>query len=154
MYITEVKNGNKYEIEIIPVDPTDLKSITKEKYFFNWKLEKDYNIQKLTIKDQSEILGLVSFEFIPEEWIIHIRLITDSVENKGKGKVYDGIVGNILTHVSKLAIKEYAELACVSLKPKGAIAQHYIDKYGMNITGATLSLELVEILALIEKYDK
>jgi len=63
-------------------------------------------------------------------------------------------VGNILSHVSKLAIKEYAELACVSLKPKGALAQHYIYEYGMNITGATLSLELAEILALIEKYDK
>lgn len=154
MTITEVKSGKELEIDIIPVELIDFKSIPKKKYFFNWKLEKDYNIQKLTIKDQSEILGLVSFEFIPEEWRVHIRLITVSEENKGKGKAYDGIVGNILTHVSKLAIKEYAELACVSLKPKGAIAQHYIDEYGMNITGATLSLELVEILALIEKYDK
>jgi len=154
MAITEVKSGKEFEIDITPVDLIDFKSITKKKYFFDWKLEKDNNIQKLTIKDQSEILGLVSFEFIPEEWRIHIRLITVSVENKGKGKVYDGIVGNILTHVSKLAIKEYGELACVSLKPKGAIAHHYIDEYEMNITGATLSLELVEILALIEKYDK
>jgi len=154
MTITEVKSGKELEIDITPVELIDFKSMPKKKYFFNWKLEKDYNIQKLTIKDQSEILGLVSYEFIPEEWRIHIRLLTVSVENKGKGKAYDGIVGNILTHVSKFAIKEYAELACVSLKPKGAIVQHYIDEYGMNITGTTLSLELDEILALIEKYDK
>jgi len=153
MYITEVKNGNKYEIEIIPVDPTDLKSITKEKYFFNWKLEKDYYLYKLLIKGHSEILGLVSFEIIPDEWRIHIRLLSVSTQNKGKGKHYERIVGNLLTFISKMAIKEFAELACVSLKPKGVIAQHYIDEYGMNITGSTLSLELVEILDIIQRYD-
>jgi len=154
MTVTEVKSGKVFEIEISPIESTDFKSITKKKYFFDWKLEKENEILKLTIKDQSEILGLVSFEFIPEEWRIHIRLISTSVKNKGRSKVYDGIVGNLLTYVSKIAIREFAELACVSLKPKGAIAQHYIDEYGMNITGATLSLELVEILALIEKFDK
>ena len=154
MAITEVESGKKFEVAIAPIEPTDFKSITKRKYFFNWKLEKLYEIHKLTIRNQSEILGLLSFEFIPEEWRIHVRLLSVSAENKGKGKEYDGIVGNLLTHVSKLAIKEYAELACVSLKPKGAVAQHYIEEYRMNITGATLSLELVEILALIEKFEK
>jgi hypothetical protein len=154
MTITEVTSGKELKIIISPIELIDFKSITKKRYFFDWKLEKKYEIYKVTIREQSEILGLVSFEFIPEEWRIHIRLISVSVENKGKGKIYDGIVGNLLTHISKLAIKEFAELACVSLKPKGAIAQHYIDEYGMNITGATLSLELGEILALIEKFDK
>jgi hypothetical protein len=154
MTITEVTSGKELKIIISPIELIDFKSITQKRYFFDWKLEKKYEIYKVTIREQSEILGLVSFEFIPEEWRIHIRLISVSVENKGKGKIYDGIVGNLLTHISKLAIKEFAELACVSLKPKGAIAQHYIDEYGMNITGATLSLELGEILALIEKFDK
>jgi len=154
MTVTEVKSGNVHEIEISPIESIDFKSITKKKYFFNWKRERGNQIYKLTLKDQAEILGLISFEYIPEEWRIHVRLISVSFENKGKVKLYDGIVGNLITHVSKIAIKEFAELACVSLKPKGAIAQHYIDKYGMNITGATLSLELLEILALIKKFDK
>ena len=138
----------------LALEAIDFKSITKKKYFFDWKLEKENEIYKLTLKDQAEILGLISFVLIPEEWRIHIRLLSVSIDNKGKGKIYSGIVGNLLTHVSKLAIKEFAELACVSLKPKGSIAQHYIDEYGMNVTGATLSLELREILALIKKFDK
>ena len=68
-------------------------------------------------------------------------------------KRYENIAANLITHVSKIALKEYAELACVSLKPKSKIAQHYIDKYDMNITGQTLSIELPEILNLIKKYD-
>lgn len=154
MTITEVKSKKEHEVDISPVESIDFKSITKKKYFFDWKLEKEFEILKLRIKEQSEILGLVSYEVIPEEWRIHIRLISVSVENKGKAKVYNGIIGNLLTHLSKLAIKDFAELACVSLKPKGAVAQHYVNKYGMNVTGATLSLELEEILTLIEKFDK
>lgn len=154
MKMTEVKTEKEYEIEISPVEAVDFKLITKKKYFFNWKLEKEYELLKLTLKRQKEILGLASFELIPEEWRIHIRLISVSIENKASDKIYKGIVGNLLTYISKLAIKEFAELACVSLKPKGAIAQHYVDEYGMNITGATLSLELLEILALIKKFDK
>ncbi len=154
MYITDVKSGKRHDIVISPIEPEDFKFITKKEYFFNWKLEKDYEICKLRIIDQSEILGLVSFESIPDEWRIHIRLLSVSNQNKGKNKEYERVVGNLLTYLSKIAIREYGELACVSLKPKGAIAQHYIDKYGMNITGATLSIELMEILDLIKKYDK
>lgn len=153
MYIIELSSRKHFNVEILQVDSDDLKSITASKYFFNWKLEKEFEIFKLNTIDNPEILGLVSIERIPEEWRIHIRLLTVSTDNKGKHKKYDRIVGNLLTFVAKYAIKEYAELACVSLKPKGAIAKHYIDTYGMNVTGASLSIELTEILSLIEKYD-
>jgi len=153
MYVIEVKSGNHFKVDINPIDPQDFKVITKKEYFFNWKLEKDFDVYKLTIRDQTKILGLVSFEIIREEWRIHIRLLSVSEKNKGKNKLFLRIVGNLLTYVSKLAIREFAELACVSLKPKGTIAQHYIDTYGMNITGATLSLELPQIFNLFKKYN-
>ena len=92
-------------------------------------------------------------ERIPTEWRIHIRLLTVSRENKGKDKKYDKIAGNLIAYVSKLAVEEFGELACISLRPKTLIAQHYIDKYNMNTTGITLSLEVPEILNLINQYD-
>lgn len=76
-----------------------------------------------------------------------------SRENKGKEKEYDKIAGNLIAYVSKLAVEEFGELACISLKPKTQIAQHYIDKYNMNTTGITLSLEVPEILDIINRYD-
>ncbi len=52
----------------------------------------------------------------------------------------------------KLAVADYAELACVSLRPKSQIAQYDIDNYKMNSTGLTLSIETPEILNLINIY--
>ena len=82
-----------------------------------------------------------------------MRFLSVSRENKGHEKEYENIAGNLITFVSRIAVKEYGELACVSLKPKDAIVQHYIEKYGMQRTGMTLSIELPGIRNLINNYD-
>jgi ribosomal protein S6E (S10) len=153
MIVIDTETGQSYRVEIEPVESKDFKTITKKRYFFDWKKENESELYKLRIVGTDDILGLVSCERIPEEWRVHIRLLTVSQENRGGDKKYENIAGNLITFISKIAVKEYAELACVSLKSKGVIAQHYIDKYGMNITGMTLSLEIKEILNLIKTYD-
>lgn len=153
MTIQETSSGKIYNVEILPLEDIDFKSIDKKRYFFDWKTEKAYEIYKLKIINSNDILGIISLERIPQEWRIHIRLLTVSLENKGVNKKFDNIAANLITHAAKIAVAEYAELACVSLKPKSNIAQHYIDKYNMNITGMTLSLEVPEILNLINTYD-
>lgn len=153
MKIIEISTGKEYSVEILPVESNEFETLPKERYFFDWKIERNKEVYKLQIIGSRDILGLVSLERIPNEWRLHIRLITVSKENKGKGKRYDRIAGNLITHVAKIAILEFGELACVSLRPKSQIAQHYIDKYNMNITGITLSIEVPEILELIKLYD-
>jgi hypothetical protein len=153
MNIIEISTRIKHLVEVVPLDDVDYNFITKERYFFDWKIEKEYEVYKLRIIGSNEILGLVSFEKIPDEWRLHIRLLTVSVENKGKEKIYNKIAGNLIAYVASIAVKEFAELACVSLKPKSQIAQHYIDKYNMIQTGFTLSIEVPEILNLINLYD-
>jgi hypothetical protein len=151
--IIEISTTKNFKIEISPVEDVDYKSLKKARYFFDWKEEKDAEVYKLVREGNNEILGLISIERIPTEWRIHIRLLTVSKENKGKHKEYDNIAGNLIAFVSKLAVEEFGELACVSLRPKTLIAQHYIDKYNMNTTGITLSIEVPEILDLINQYD-
>jgi hypothetical protein len=107
----------------------------------------------LRIVGSNEILGLISLERIPQEWRVHIRLLTVSIENKGREKRYDKIAGNLIAFAAKIAVRDYAEYACISLRPKSQITQHYIEKYKMNSTGITLSLEVPEILDLINLYD-
>lgn len=153
MIVIETKTKKELKVEVKPIEESDYKSLTKKRYFFNWKEEKKQEVYKLVLEGTEDILGLVSIERIPDEWRIHIRLLTVSKENKGKDKIYENIAGNLITYISKIALMEYAELACVSLKPKNKIAQHYIHKYNMNVTGLTLSIELPEILDLIKKYD-
>lgn len=153
MEIIDVSTGEKHSVDILPVEIDEFKTLRKERYFFNWKIEKNQEVYKLQIKGSSDILGLVSMERIPQEWRIHIRLLTVSKENKGNEKKYDKIAGNLIAYIAKIAISEFGELACVSLRPKSQIAQHYIDKYNMNITGMSLSIEVPEIIDLINLYD-
>ena len=153
MKIIDTSNGKEYPIEILLVESEDFKSLKKVRYFFDWRTERNQEVYKLQMTGSNDILGLVSLERIPNEWRIHIRLLTVSKENKGNGKKYDRIAGNLSTHVAKIAILEFGELACVSLKPKSQIARHYIDKYNMNVTGLTLSIEMPELLDLINLYD-
>jgi len=151
--VIDTGTGASHKVEIEPVDDRDFASLTKARYFFDWKQEKEFEMYKLRIANTRDILGLVSVERIPEEWRLHIRLLTVSKENKGSSKKFENIAGNLLTFISKIAVREYGELACVSLKPKGLIAGLYIDKFGMNVTGLTLSIEILEIFNLIETYD-
>ena len=153
MKIIDTSTGEKHSVDILPVEMDEFKTLRKDRYFFDWKIEKNQEVYKLQTKGSSDILGLVSIERIPQEWRIHIRLLTVSKENKGNEKKYDKIAGNLIAFVAKIAIREFGELACVSLRPKSQIAQHYIDKYNMNITGMTLSIEVPEIIDLINLYD-
>lgn len=152
MDVLESSTGGIYPVEILPIVHSDFKALSKDRYFFDWKLERKEEIYKLVIKGQNDILGLISLERIPAEWRIHIRLLTVSLENVGKRKKYDKIAGNLIAFAAQIAIMEYGELACVSLKPKSSIMHHYIRKYKMQITGMVLSLEVPEILDLINEY--
>jgi hypothetical protein len=153
MYIHEISSGKKHTIEIIPVEDRDYKKLIKKRYFFDWRTEQTYEVYKLQIAGSNEILGLISFEKIPDEWRVHIRLLTVSIENRGKGKIFDRIAGNLIAFAAKIAVREYAELGCVSLRPKSQIAQHYIASYNMTPTGLILSIEVPEIIDLINLYD-
>lgn len=153
MKIVELATGRKLVVDILPVEKADFKSLSQKRYFFNWALEKNYELYKLIVKGKHDILGLISLERITAEWRIHIRLLTVSSENKGSMKKFDRIAGNLIAHAAKLAVEEFGELACVSLKPKSVIAEHYMTKYNMNLTGMTLSLEIPEILNLINEYE-
>lgn len=153
MNVLEISTGKEYSVEILPVEKGDFKSFKEARYFFDWSVELKQEVYKLQIIGSSDVLGLLSLERFPNEWRIHIRLLTVSKENKGNGKKYDKIAANLITHAAKIAVVEFGELACVSLKPKTELAKHYIKKYKMNITGVTLSLEVPEIFDLINLYD-
>jgi len=151
--IVEVSTNALHQIEILPILDTDFNALSINRYAFNWKEEKNQEVYKLVLKGQIDILGLVSIERIPEEWRIHIRLLCVAKENVGKTKKFENVAGNLIAFVSKIAVSDFAERACISLKPKTSIAHYYMEKYNMNLTGATLSIEVPEILDLITEYE-
>ena len=153
MYLRREKSGETIPVSIEPVSNTDYKRITKARFFFNWKIEKEFFVYKLTVKGEADILGLISFKYIDEEYRIEIRLLAVAKEQTGKQKTVDRIAGNLFTFAAKKAISKYGDIAAVSLIPKTILGQYYMDKYGFEQAGESLFLEGDSMLKLLNAYD-
>jgi hypothetical protein len=75
-----------------------------------------------------------------------------SIENKGRFKQYDRIVGCLIAYACRLSVSRYLEDACVSLIPKTELINHYKQKYHMTYGGWQLYLEFGALNKLIKEY--
>ncbi len=153
MKIIESKTRIGRKIEIIPVKDDDYSKITEDRYWFKWKEEKGYSVFKLQIKGTDDILGLISLNIIPQESRVEIRLLAVSKENRGSEKIFEEIAGNLIAFASIQAIRQFGEMACISLIPKTELIAHYKQEYGMLEAGKSLFLDGKELITLISKYD-
>jgi hypothetical protein len=153
MAIIEVATGRKLQSSVTPLVNADFKQITKKRYFFDWKKERGISdLFKLTLKGESEILGLLALVDFPREFRMQIHLLCVSRENQGKDKIYEGIAGSLIAFAGRVAITKYFEQACISLLPKTELRSHYKSKYGMMDGGPQLFLEGSRLNDLIKKY--
>lgn len=152
MYLVEVKTGQKLPVVIEKMTEQDYEFITEQRFWFDWKAEKQYHVYKLTLKDNSDILGIVSIEYFDIEERIEVRLLAVAQEHKGAEKLIDGITGNLLAYVCSLSLNKYGLLAAISLLPKTMLKQHYKSKYGFIQLGIRLMLSDNDLFKLILKY--
>ena len=76
MWLFNKRTGENIEGEILPIEKSDFSKIKKSKQFiFDWSLEKEYQIWKLSIVDTGEILGLMSLVDHPDEFRIQLKTI-------------------------------------------------------------------------------
>jgi hypothetical protein len=108
---------------------------------------------KLTLIDKPLILGLIGLVYVATEFRIEIKLLAVSKENMGSGKHYEGIAGCLIPYSAREALRKYGPLACISLKPKTEIRQHYMRKYGMKPGGEQIYLDGQELKNLINTYQ-
>jgi hypothetical protein len=154
MYITEAHSSSAIPVIVQTAEPEDFKRITKARFFFRWsELKTEAEIYKLTFPENSDILGLIALIDQPSEYRIEIKLLSASKENVGRSKKYKRIAGCLIAFAAKEAFQKYGYLACVSLKPKTEIRQHYINRYGMKPGGQQVYLDGQELFDLINKYD-
>lgn len=149
--ITHLETTVKNDIVIELVTEEDFKSITKAKYFFDWKKEKKNIIYKLRVDGTDEILGLMALIHFEQEKRCEIKLLSVSKDNRGKNKKYEGIAENLIAFACREAVKMYAENACVSLFPKTELKNHYMRKYGMLDAGRQIFLEGISLFKLLIK---
>jgi hypothetical protein len=151
MVIVERANGKRHLIRIEPLIFQDYNRLTKSRYFFDWKTEKEYETFKLFIQGSNEILGVMSL-IEHEDKRIQINLLAVSKENRGKGKMYEGISGNLIAWTCREAVKRFGEDACISLVPKTRLKNHYKKQYGMLEAGMSLFLSDDALLQVLKKF--
>lgn len=153
MYIVECGNGKKHNIDIVRLNLNEFGSLSKTRYFFDWKTEKENEVYKLSIKGSQDILGLVSLIVDEKEKRIEINLLAVSKENRGKNKIYDRIAGNLIAWACRIGVKRFEKEACVSLISKTQLKNHYKVTYGMIDAGISLALIGQSLLKILETYD-
>lgn len=153
MEIIHVKSKSKRKVIIGPIDNSDYRKITKSRYWFDWRTEKDNLVYKLCLETTGEILGLMSLIHYKDEKRFELHLLAVSKENRGKEKVYKGIAGSLIAYACRKTVKLYAINGCVSLIPKTELKAHYMKTYGMLDAGRQLFLEGRSLLNLLNQYE-
>ncbi len=153
--IENIVTGDNFATDISIISITELKKVTKKNgWQFDWKhefLQPQKDVYKLTIaNNQSIIQGLISLEVKLDH--VYMHLVESAPFNKGKGKVYAGVPGNLVAFACKLAFQRGYE-GNVSFFSKSLLVQHYIDTLGAtHVGGRIMIIDTIAALKLINKY--
>lgn len=155
MKLFNTESREEFEAEIIVMEDEDFRKVKQSKQFqFDWEQESGNQVFKIVAIDETEdreILGLISFTDIPDEFRIHINLIENSNDNKGKHKKVDRIAGCLIAFAAQMSF-QHGYGGFISLAPKTTLITLYIQKYGFTQYGRQLAMEGREAIDLIQKY--
>lgn len=152
MFLTHCQTQKKVRAKVGIVKSTEIAQLLKTGQFgFDWVSETKTTVHALTLEIENETVGLMALKDIPGEFRMEIVLLESSIENIGKLKKYDGVVGCLMAFAARLAfLKGYGGF--VSLTPKTALDAHYRKAYGFQPYGRQLAIEGASALLLIKKY--
>ena len=148
-------SGDSFQTDISIVTTTDLNQINKRNgWHFDWKSEfkqPEREVYKLTIvNNQTVVQGLMSIQVKLDH--IYLHLIESAPFNKGKGKLYSGIPGNLVAFACKLSFQRGHE-GNVSFISKTQLINHYAQTLGaFHVGGRVMIIETQAALKLINKY--
>ena len=126
--ITNSISGDSFPTDVSLLTKNDLKQINKKNgWLFNWKEElslPDREVYKLTIVNNPNITqGIASLTIKSDHVVIH--LIENAAFNKGKGKLYEGVAGNLVAFACRLSFQRGAN-GFVSFHSKTNLVNHYV----------------------------
>ena len=152
MRLLRVQTGEEFEAEIRRVDVGELSEIDASGRFgFEWKRERGNEVFKINLKNETEVLGLVSLIDIPREMRIHVNLLELEKSHIGKNKKIDWIAGCLLAFAANRAFEKKYE-GFVSLFPKTELIDVYVNKYGFAKLGIYHFIDRQASENLINKY--
>lgn len=153
--IENVVTGDSFPTDITLISTKDLKiAIKRNGWLFDWKGEfaqKQKEVYKLTIVNNPSIIqGLVSLEIKSDH--VYLHLIENAPFNKGKGKMYAGVAGNLVAFACKLSFQRGHD-GNVSFISKTQLIDHYVNSLGaFHFGGRIMIIETKAAIKLINKY--
>ena len=148
-------SGDSFPTDVHPITKADLKIVSKKNgWFFNWEQEhklRDRQIYKLTIRNNPDIIqGMLSISDNQDHY--YLNLIESAPFNLGKGKLYEGVPGNLFAFTCKTSWDKGYE-GFVSFTSKTKLVEHYVTSLGAtHIGGNKMVIFPREALKLILKY--
>ena len=154
--IENTSTGEVFDTEIVKLTKLDINQIKKNEWQFDWHTElkdKTKEVYKLTtVNNPSIIQGLVSLEDKQDHIFMH--LIESAAFNKGKGKVYFGVPGNLVAFVCKISVDKGYE-GFLAFDAKSALIKHYEESlHATYFRGLRMFIDTNAALRLISQYFK
>jgi hypothetical protein len=153
--IEDAVTGEALETLVLPVSAADLKSVTKKAgWLFDWKAElnePERGVYKLvTEKEPNVIQGLVSL--VKDNGFVLMALIESAPFNRGQGKKYFGVCGNLTAFGCKMSM-EYGFNGVVAFDSKTTLIPHYEKTLGaVHIGGQRMIIYEERAAFFIDKY--
>ena len=153
--IENAQTSETLDTLILPVTQADLQETTKKNgWLFDWKLElaePEKQVYKLvTEKEPQTIQGLVSIGKMEDH--VYMHLIENAPFNRGKGKKYLGVCGNLTAFGCKMS-KDYGFDGVIGFKAKTALIPHYEKTLGaVHLGGNRMAIFEESAKDLLDKY--
>ena len=154
--IENIATGEVFDTEITLLTTKDKARIKKADWAFEWHLElkdKTRSVYKLTtVNNPSIIQGLISIEDKDDHIFMH--LIESANFNKGRGKVYLGVPGNLVAHACKVSMDKGYE-GFLAFDAKTILIKHYEETlHATHFRGRRMFIETKAALLLIAQFFK
>jgi len=153
--IENVKTGDSFPTEILPLSKPDLIHLTKMNgWKFDWKkeyMQSDKEVFKLTILWNPTIIqGLISLS--QKQGYLEMNLIESAPFNYGKNKIHSGVAGNLVAFACKRSFDLGFE-GFVAFTAKNSLIEHYSKTLGaVSIGGQRMIIEEKQASELVKRY--
>jgi len=148
--------GESLPTEVSPVTLEELKKIKEQKtWVFDWVQEHRLPMHKVykltTIAEPQTIQGLMSMELKPDHVLMH--LIESAPINRGKNKIYCGVLGNLVAYACKTSFDKKYINGAVAFYAKTQLIEHYKKELGAkHVGGHLMILDGYDSLNLVNLY--
>ena len=154
--IENILTGEVFDTEIVRLMDIDKRQINKLEWQFDWYNElkdKTKEVYKLTTVNNPKIIqGLVSIEDKHDHIFMH--LIESSKFNKGKGKIYLGVPGNLVAYACKVSFEKGYD-GFLAFDAKTVLIKHYQESLGAtHFRGQRMFIETRSAMNLVKQYFK